>query len=447
MMNKTADISNNTKSLVYFGIDSFITKEFRCCVEKLLHQYLHTIDTMDELTTLVEPCQNYSRKNNNSNSSPLESILGFYFQKNQTEEEKICRDLFCETSVNMGYIFYVVVLVLTLVVGVFGNTLVTAIILKSHSLRKRSTNYFLLSLAITDLLCSIFLLPVKISNALDSGNFCLSLTLCQVYYTADYTVFTSSITHLFVICIDRFTAIVKPYQYPTLFSSRHIKCMIVFIWIYACFWSVMTNMNWNSLDFQNSFSISMYRCKRVDDKLVSVLYLIVFFVPCTIMGILYTRIWYIAVSQANEIHKRHNAHRSPNSLYGISINVVRQRILASRVLELRATKVICIVFGTFLVCWAPLLTMVITNTFIMRVKIDPIAFNILCDYFPNLNSTLNPFIYCLLHKDFQKNLKHIIQRMSYTSCHETSLRRRNEQSSYRDNSRMATRSFESVTCV
>jgi len=452
-MNKTDDIFNSTVDTNTIGGDSVISKELRCCVENLLNdQDLNKINSIDELKTLLDPCQNYFLQSNNNmsgdNLSYVMSVLNFYLHENRAEEENICRALFCDTSVNIGHIFYVVVLILTLMVSVFGNTLVTAIILKSRSLRKRPTNYFLLSLAISDLLCSIFLLPVKISKALDSGNFCLSLTLCQVYYTADYTVFTSSITHLLVICIDRFTAIVKPYRYPTIFSFKHIKYLISLIWTYACFWSVMTNINWNLLDFQNSFSVSVYRCKRVDDKLVSVLYLIVFWIPCAIMGFLYTRIWHIAVSQANEIHKRHNIHRSPNSgNYGIAMSVIRQKLLASRVLELRATKVICIVFGTFVVCWAPLITMVVTDTFISRIRIDPIAFKVLCEYFPHLNSTLNPFIYCLLHKDFQKNLKHIIQRMSYTSAHKTSLKRRYELSSYRDNSRMITRSFESVTNV
>ena len=52
--------------------------------------------------------------------------------------------------------------------------------------------------------------------------------------------------------------------------------------------------------------------------------------------------------------------------------------------------------------------MIIVDTLITKIELDRTPVIIVCEYFPILNSVLNPFIYCLLHNDFQKGLKKVL---------------------------------------
>merc|ERR1712007_187920 len=78
-------------------------------------------------------------------------------------------------------------------------------------------------------------------------------------------------------------------------------------------------------------------------------------------------------------------------------------------LELRATKVVFVVYGTFLTCWLPL---VFINTFhdLLSVKgFSPVVYSLVSEVLPIFNSLLNPFIYGILHRDFKRSLKRIMK--------------------------------------
>uniref|UniRef100_A0A7M5XIY9 G-protein coupled receptors family 1 profile domain-containing protein n=1 Tax=Clytia hemisphaerica TaxID=252671 RepID=A0A7M5XIY9_9CNID len=406
----------------FFSTPTYISQELKCCVTELFDGVdINILKSMDAMKEYMAPCSHH----HNDTNVYVSDVFKFYLKSNHTKEMMECKSFHCgpQVQVTSTFAVYITILVLTFLIGVLGNSLVCAVIIKSNTLRKRATNYFLLSLAIGDLLSGLVIIPIKIFTYSKNGKFCMGQEMCRMYRNIDPFIFTTSITHLLVICIDRFIAIDKPFYYPRLFSFKNIKIMLSSIWVYALSWGFMNNVNWSTLQLQGTFQIKGYRCLRTRDQFSAYLYMIVFVVPCLIMALLYGRMWHIAMAHAKEIRKRYNNYSSQASLDKVAAHSTK-KFIAARLLELKATKVICVVFGTFVVCWVPLIILVVIDTFITKVTLEGVPYKIVVEYLPLLNSSLNPFIYCFFHKDFQKGLKHILQRMAYTTALKLSLNKK-----------------------
>ena len=405
-----------------FSTPTYISQELKCCVTELFDEFdFSKVRSTEAMTKYLAPCSHH----HNDSFAYTSDVFKFYLTSNHTQEMMECNSFYCGPQVKPTnvYVVYITVLVLTLLIGVFGNSLVCAVIYKSNTLRKRATNYFLFSLAIGDLLSGLIIIPIKISTFLKNGNFCIGPEMCRMFRNIDPFIFTTSITHLLVICIDRFVAIDKPFYYPRLFSFKNIKIMLAGIWFYALAVGFMNNVNWSTLQLQGTFDVILYRCLRIGDHFPAYLYITVFMVPCLIMAVLYGRMWHIAMAHAKEIRKRYNNYSSQASLDKLAVHNTK-KFIAARLLELKATKVICVVFGTFVVCWVPLIILVVIDTFFVKIELGAVAYKILVEYLPLFNSSVNPFIYCFFHKDFQKGLKHILQRMAYTTALKLSLNKK-----------------------
>lgn len=95
------------------------------------------------------------------------------------------------------------VLVMLIVVTVGGNLLVCVTVATDRKLRT-ATNYFLLSLAVTDLLLGCSVLPVSAFATLNGDRaWTLGAAFCNVYVSTDVTLCTASILILFAISLDR----------------------------------------------------------------------------------------------------------------------------------------------------------------------------------------------------------------------------------------------------
>ena len=181
---------------------------------------------------------------------PVNMCVDFYMH--QMENETVCPhdgEDFCRFPTRTWYMIYVSFWTLVLIIGIIGNVLVCFAFLQSVMLRKTITNYFVTSLAVSDLLVVLFIVPLKIHFALHNHEFCAPLVFCQTLYTCDFTFFAASITNLFVISIDRYIAIVRPYNYRDYLTPRRAKALIVSIWLYSGCWGLMVHFNPTTMQF------------------------------------------------------------------------------------------------------------------------------------------------------------------------------------------------------
>lgn len=104
-----------------------------------------------------------------------------------------------QASWNAGHIL----LLLLIVMVVCGNALVIVAVLIDRKLRTVTTNKFIASLAISDLLVGIVVMPMSLYQKVHGDEWPLGYTLCQLHLVSGVFSTTASIVHLVAISLDR----------------------------------------------------------------------------------------------------------------------------------------------------------------------------------------------------------------------------------------------------
>ena len=120
------------------------------------------------------------------------------------------------------------------VASLVGNSLIGIVVYKTQTLRK-PINYFIVNMAMSDLLYPIFLIPLDLTEMFVEswliGGF-FGLALCKLLrFLADISIIVS-IQSLVLIAVDRFEAVVFPLRSP-LVSSKMCPLFILATWIVA----------------------------------------------------------------------------------------------------------------------------------------------------------------------------------------------------------------------
>ena len=122
---------------------------------------------------------------------------------------------------------------LILAVSLMANCFIVMIVYKTPALRK-PINYFIACMAISDLLYSIFWIPLYLSSLLTSWRIDgqLGQALCKLVPFFGDISFVVSIQNLLLIAVDRFGAVVFPLRSP-LIRSKLCPFYILTTWIVA----------------------------------------------------------------------------------------------------------------------------------------------------------------------------------------------------------------------
>ena len=150
---------------------------------------------------------------------------------NTTVNGSSCSSLFNPTAAQIGKTF---AYCLILVVSLLGNSFIGIIVYKTQTLRK-PINFFIVNMAMSDLLYPIFLFPRKLTylhadSWLISGP--LGQVLCKLARFLPEVSAVVSIQSLVLIAVDRFGAVLFPLRSP-LISSKLCPFFILDTWIIA----------------------------------------------------------------------------------------------------------------------------------------------------------------------------------------------------------------------
>ncbi|KAJ8245267.1 hypothetical protein GJAV_G00268910 [Gymnothorax javanicus] len=171
--------------------------------------------------------------------------------------------------------------VLLILVIILGNILVCLSVLTERSL-KTATNYFIVSLAIADLLLAVLVLPLYVYSEFLGGVWTLSTSICDALMTMDVMLCTASILNLCAISVDRYIAVVVPLKYNrNQFSVRQLV-LIAATWVLSFGVASPVIFGLNQVPGRNA-SV----CRLEDDSFVVYSSVCSFFVPCPIMLLLY----------------------------------------------------------------------------------------------------------------------------------------------------------------
>ena len=117
------------------------------------------------------------------------------------------------------------------VCAALGNILVVLSVFTCKRLRT-ITNYYVVSLALADLMVATMVMPLAIVVEL-TGRWYFGKIICEIWVSFDVMLCTASILNLCCISLDRYFAITKPLEYTTKRSKRLALAMIAVVWVAA----------------------------------------------------------------------------------------------------------------------------------------------------------------------------------------------------------------------
>ncbi|XP_056301287.1 trace amine-associated receptor 13c-like [Danio aesculapii] len=304
---------------------------------------------------------------------------------NQTD---ICEDYSCpERSVPLSvYVILYVAAAAVALLTVCGNLLV--IISVSHFKQLHTpANILILSLAASDLLVGVFVMPLLFTLLIESC-WIAGPVMCAVLKFVNFQATSVSVHTVALIAVDRFLALSFPFFYSEKISLTVVCIATLLNWLFSLFY------NFTVLYINGHFTgfVCPGVCFFVIDDVSSLIdLLIVFLMPCTLIIILYTHVFVIAKKHATAIRAL-QVHNSTES----SKNKISDKS------ERKAAMLLGILVFVFLLC---LLPYYITSLVISYTTVDLLHVRDVAVIFFFVNSTINPIIYALFYPWFQKCLK------------------------------------------
>ncbi|XP_068152479.1 octopamine receptor beta-1R [Drosophila tropicalis] len=296
--------------------------------------------------------------------------------------------------------------------AILGNMLVIVSVMRHRKLRI-ITNYFVVSLAVADMLVALCAMTFN-ASVMISGKWMFGSLMCDMWNSFDVYFSTASIMHLCCISVDRYYAIVQPLDYPLIMTHRRVFIMLLMVWLSPALLSFLpicsgwytTNENWKYLKSHPHI------CEfKVNKAYAIVSSSMSFWIPGIVMLSMYYRIYQEADRQERLVYRSKVAALLLEKHLQISqipkprpsIQVEQSTITTMR-RERKAARTLGIIMSAFLLCWLPFFLWYITSTVCDSCKTPRIVVGILfwIGYF---NSALNPIIYAYFNRDFRAAFK------------------------------------------
>ncbi|XP_020310334.2 trace amine-associated receptor 1-like [Oncorhynchus kisutch] len=276
------------------------------------------------------------------------------------------------------------------VLTVCGNLLVIIPIIHFKQLHT-PTNYLILSLAVSDLLLGVLVMPPSMVHSLESCWYFGDL-FCKIYTSTDVMLCTASILNLCFISIDRYYAVCRPLLYRTKITVHVVLIMMLVIWTVSAvvgFCMIFLGINiWGIEDFYYNNVACEGECILFQNKVSSTVSSVIsFYIPGVGMLSIYLKIFLIAQRQARSIQGTTNQNSVGKS-------------------QRKATKTLAVIMGVFLSFWTPFFVVNCIDPFI-SYSTPPVLF-VTFVWIGYLNSTINPMVYAFFYSWFRKAFRMII---------------------------------------
>uniref|UniRef100_A0A7N6BNM1 G-protein coupled receptors family 1 profile domain-containing protein n=1 Tax=Anabas testudineus TaxID=64144 RepID=A0A7N6BNM1_ANATE len=249
------------------------------------------------------------------------------------------------------------------------------------------TNLLLLSLAVSDLLVGLIVMPFQI--LLTEPCWFLGDFICTMYFLLGFITICASVVNMVLISVDRYVAICDPLHYSTKITQSRIQLFVLLCWLYCVFYSFLfLSDNLKQPGRYNScYGECVINIIGVVDLVLS------FIIPMSSIIILYMRVFVVAVSQARSMRSHIAAVKLQRS---VTVTVKKS--------ELKAARTLGVVVAVFLMCYCPYFCLSLSSSDIIMAS----STNSVINFLVLLNSCLNPVIYAFFYPWFRKSVKLIV---------------------------------------
>ncbi|XP_053179003.1 trace amine-associated receptor 13c-like [Scomber japonicus] len=259
-----------------------------------------------------------------------------------------------------------------------------------------TTNVFLLSLAVSDLLVGGAVMPTAV--ALQSCWFPGKIT-CTLLFLLGFALTSSSVGSMVLISVDRYVAICVPLHYSSMITTKRAKICVSLCWICSIIYNLI--MLKDHLSQKYMFNPCSQECTVFISYISGVVdFIVTFLGPVTVIIVLYMRVFVVAVSQARVMRSQTVAVKS------------RTQTVVVKKSEMRAARTLGIVLLVFILCLCPYYSPFLAGEDLTADGSSAVTWLLYC------NSTFNPLIYAFFYPWFRRAIKLIVslQIMQPSSC-------------------------------
>uniref|UniRef100_UPI003F778429 Soluble cytochrome b562,5-hydroxytryptamine receptor 2B,Soluble cytochrome b562,5-hydroxytryptamine receptor 2B,de novo design fusion protein n=1 Tax=Homo sapiens TaxID=9606 RepID=UPI003F778429 len=215
----------------------------------------------------------------------LKTTRNAYIQKYLTESiPEEMKQIVEEQGNKLHWAALLILMVIIPTIG--GNTLVILAVSLEKKLQY-ATNYFLMSLAVADLLVGLFVMPIALLTIMFEAMWPLPLVLCPAWLFLDVLFSTASIWHLCAISVDRYIAIKKPIQANQYNSRATAFIKITVVWLISIGIAIPVPIKGIETDVDNPNNITCVLTKERFGDFMLFGSLAAFFTPLAIMIVTY----------------------------------------------------------------------------------------------------------------------------------------------------------------
>uniref|UniRef100_A0A665T3P0 Neuromedin U receptor 1 n=1 Tax=Echeneis naucrates TaxID=173247 RepID=A0A665T3P0_ECHNA len=179
-------------------------------------------------------------------------------------------------------------------VGVLGNSLTCAVILR-HRVMQTPPHYYLMSLAVSDLLVLLLGMPLELYDMWQNYPFLLGEGGCYFKIFLFETVCFASILNVTALSVERYVAVVHPLKVKHVSMHAHVKRVIVVLWVLSMLCAV-PNTSMHGIKelpvrfgrrFPNSAICDLVKPIWMYNLIILISTLVFFLLPMLIISILY----------------------------------------------------------------------------------------------------------------------------------------------------------------
>ncbi|XP_071944254.1 octopamine receptor beta-2R-like [Antedon mediterranea] len=323
-----------------------------------------------------------------------------------------------------------IILIILCVVGLFGNVLTIAAIVRTNKLRI-TANYFLVNLALADIIVCVIVEPFYLLT-LFSGRWPFSSnTFCVILAGISIITLSSSVLNLLAIAVNRYFCIVQNQRYATLYTTRRTVFYCVMIWVGSSI--VIIPAGFGILGFNEHYLACGY-IDSDDSWIFQIINMVILFTFSIITFVFcYYKIWKEAHMSSTRTKQCSSSSTTSQVCLPGSVGTLTklQKHLSKSKLntqtrEIQVAKTSFIVLSAFIICWTPFVLLVVLH----KKHVAPSVLASMLVLLSLANSSINPFIFAWRNRQFRNAYKRIITCRHFfeKSVKDISSRRRTDDS-------------------
>ncbi|XP_032387571.1 neuromedin-U receptor 1 [Etheostoma spectabile] len=322
-----------------------------------------------------------------------------------SEEEYLAKQLGLPRS--PAFLPVSVIYLTIFMVGVLGNSL-TCIVILRHRVMQTRTNYYLLSLAASDLLVLLLGMPLELYEMWQNYPFLLGEGGCYFRTFLFETVCFASILNVTALSVERYVAVVHPLKVKHMTTHAHVKRVILMLWVVSMLCAV-PNTSLHGIEvvlppkfgrpFPRSAICHVIKPIWMYNLIILISTLAFFLLPMLIISILYLLIGLQLYREKMITVVDTGGCFGPESLSRSHKQKMSKR-------NLQVTKMLCVLVVVFGLCWAPfhvdrLMWSYIDPSFEEHHQVFGYV-HIVSGVFFYLSSAVNPILYNLMSTRFRE---------------------------------------------